>query len=97
MGKVLYLEPVGGIAGDMFLAAGIDLGLSPDALTQALSGLGVPGWKLAVKRAVRHAISGTHLDVLLDEREAHPSAHRGRLHAAAPGQGAGPGGVPRHR
>ncbi|ATB43772.1 TIGR00299 family protein [Cystobacter fuscus] len=72
MRKVLYLEPVGGIAGDMFLAAGIDLGVSPEALTQALSGLGVPGWKLAVSRAVRHAISGTHLDVVLDEREAHP-------------------------
>ena len=72
MRRILYLEPVGGIAGDMFLAAGIDLGVSPEALTQALSGLRVPGWKLAVSRAVRHAISGTHLDVVLDEREAHP-------------------------
>ncbi|RKG99597.1 nickel pincer cofactor biosynthesis protein LarC [Corallococcus sp. CA053C] len=72
MRRILYLEPVGGIAGDMFLAAGIDLGVSPDALTQALSGLNVPGWKLAVSRAVRHAISGTHLDVVLDAKEAHP-------------------------
>ncbi|HYO54958.1 nickel pincer cofactor biosynthesis protein LarC, partial [Archangium sp.] len=72
MGKILYLEPVGGIAGDMFLAAGVDLGVSPEAIEQALSGLKVPGWKLAVSRAVRHAISGTHLDVVLDEREAHP-------------------------
>jgi pyridinium-3,5-bisthiocarboxylic acid mononucleotide nickel chelatase len=70
--KILYLEPVGGIAGDMFLAAGVDLGVSPDALVEALGGLRVPGWKLAVSRAVRHAISGTHLDVVLDEREAHP-------------------------
>ncbi|WP_225410345.1 nickel pincer cofactor biosynthesis protein LarC [Stigmatella hybrida] len=70
--KILYLEPVGGIAGDMFLAAGVDLGLSPEAIAQALGGLKVPGWKLAVSRAVRHAISGTHLDVVLDEREAHP-------------------------
>ncbi len=72
MRKILYLEPVGGIAGDMFLAAGVDLGVSPEAIAQALSGLKVPGWKLAVSRAVRHAISGTHLDVVLDEREAHP-------------------------
>jgi hypothetical protein len=70
--KILYLEPVGGIAGDMFLAAGVDLGVQPEAIAQALSGLKVPGWKLAVSRAVRHAISGTHLDVVLDEREAHP-------------------------
>lgn len=72
MRRILYLEPVGGIAGDMFLAAGIDLGVSPDALAQALSGLNVPGWRLAVSRAVRHAISGTHLDVVLDAQEAHP-------------------------
>jgi pyridinium-3,5-bisthiocarboxylic acid mononucleotide nickel chelatase len=70
--KILYLEPVGGIAGDMFLAAGVDLGVTPEAIAHALSGLKVPGWKLAVSRAVRHAISGTHLDVVLDEREAHP-------------------------
>ena len=51
----------------------------------------MPGWKLAVSRAVRHAISGTHLDVVLDEREAHPHrallghppAHRGGGHAVA--------------
>ncbi|SEL26905.1 hypothetical protein SAMN05444354_10569 [Stigmatella aurantiaca] len=72
MRKILYLEPVGGIAGDMFLAAGVDLGLSPEAIAQALGGLKVPGWKLAVSRAVRHAISGTHLDVVLEAREAHP-------------------------
>lgn len=70
--RILYLEPVGGIAGDMFLAAGIDLGLKPEAIEAALRGLSVPGWKLAVSRAVRHAISGTHLDVVLDTREAHP-------------------------
>ncbi|OJT19795.1 TIGR00299 family protein [Archangium sp. Cb G35] len=56
----------------MFLAAGVDLGVTPEAIARALSGLNVPGWKLAVSRAVRHAISGTHLDVVLDEREAHP-------------------------
>lgn len=72
MRRILYLEPVGGIAGDMFLAAGVDLGLKPEEITQALSGLNVPGWKLVVQRAVRHAISGTHLDVVLDAREAHP-------------------------
>ncbi|MBZ4396347.1 nickel pincer cofactor biosynthesis protein LarC [Myxococcus sp. AS-1-15] len=72
MRRILYLEPVGGIAGDMFLAAGIDLGLEPAAIEAALRGLSVPGWKLAVGRAVRHAISGTHLDVVLDAREAHP-------------------------
>jgi pyridinium-3,5-bisthiocarboxylic acid mononucleotide nickel chelatase len=70
--RILYLEPVGGIAGDMFLAAAVDLGVSPDAIAHPLSGLGVPGWRFETSRAVRHAISGTHLDVVVAEPEHHP-------------------------
>lgn len=70
-GQVLYLEPVGGIAGDMFMAAAIDLGASPDALREALSGLALPPWRLEVTRAQRHSISGTHVDVVVDEGAAH--------------------------
>ena len=36
MSDVLYLEPVGGIAGDMFLAAMLDLGVDRDALESGL-------------------------------------------------------------
>jgi hypothetical protein len=68
--RILYLEPIGGIAGDMFLAAAIDLGVSMEALARGLSGLGVPGWKLETARAERHAIAGTHLDVVVDATKA---------------------------
>jgi uncharacterized protein (TIGR00299 family) protein len=61
--KVLYLEPIGGIAGDMFLAAGIDLGISADEIARALSGLNLPGWRFSVRKDVRHSISGTRVDV----------------------------------
>jgi uncharacterized protein (TIGR00299 family) protein len=64
--RVLYLEPVGGIAGDMFLAMAVDLGVSPDDITRSLQGLGVVGWKLSVSRSARHHISGTHVDVEVD-------------------------------
>lgn len=70
--RVLYLEPVGGIAGDMFLAAAIDLGVEVSALEGPLRSLGVPGWKFSLSRQERHAITGTHLDVVLDEKEEHP-------------------------
>src|SRR5262249_42271300 len=59
----------------MFLAAAVDLGASPAELSAALAGLNVPGWRLSPATASRHSITGTHLDVLLDEKLAH-SAHR---------------------
>lgn len=62
-GRVLWLEPVGGIAGDMFLAAAVDLGVSLEALEAPLRTLEVPGWRFVTKKAERHALVGTHLDV----------------------------------
>lgn len=63
--RYLWLEPVGGIAGDMFLAAALDLGVSQAALEEQLQTLEVPGWKLALSKAERHAIVGTHVDVVV--------------------------------
>jgi pyridinium-3,5-bisthiocarboxylic acid mononucleotide nickel chelatase len=70
--NALFLEPVGGIAGDMFLAACLDVGLNLEALEKPLRSLRVPGWKLLVTKAERHAIVGTHVEVVLDAAEAHP-------------------------
>ena len=66
MGQLLVLEPVGGIAGDMFLAAALDLGLPLDALERALSTVGLGGFRLAVTRAEAGGVAGTHLDVVVD-------------------------------
>jgi uncharacterized protein (TIGR00299 family) protein len=67
--RVLWLEPVGGIAGDMFLAAALDLGVSQSELEDQLRSLEVPGWKFEVSKAERHAIVGTHVDVVVTEPE----------------------------
>ncbi len=73
--RVLWLEPVGGIAGDMFLAAALDAGVSQSELEAQLSSLEVPGWRLEVTKAERHAIVGTHVDVVVTEpQDGH--AHR---------------------
>lgn len=69
--RVLWLEPVGGIAGDMFLAAALDLGISVDALVEPLRSLQVPGWDLKVSKVERHHIFGTHVDVVVKEDEGH--------------------------
>jgi uncharacterized protein (TIGR00299 family) protein len=59
----------------MFLAAAVDLGVSPDALFGALQGLRLPGWRLEAAKTERHAITGTHVRVVLDAH-LHGHAHR---------------------
>ena len=68
---LLALEPIGGIAGDMFLAAAIDLGVSPVALEASLRTLGVTGWRLEVTRKTDSGISGTHVDVAVEGPQPH--------------------------
>jgi uncharacterized protein (TIGR00299 family) protein len=75
MSTVLYLEPVGGIAGDMFLAAMLDLGVDARALEAGLRTLGLDGWGFEVTRAVRQAISGVHVNVEVSSEV--PHVHRG--------------------
>lgn len=74
--RVLWLEPVGGIAGDMFLAAALDLGVPQAALEAPLRTLELPGWRLEVTKAERHAIVGTHVDVVVETPEG-GHVHRG--------------------
>ena len=74
MPSLLLLEPIGGIAGDMFLAAALDLGVDRGALEAALRSLGVPGWRLEVSRRESSGIAGTHLDVAVDGPQPHHRA-----------------------
>lgn len=60
--KHIHIDMLGGIAGDMFLAAAIDAGLvDTAALERALSSLGVGQIRLVTERVRRGAISGTHV------------------------------------
>lgn len=45
----LHIEPIGGVAGDMLLAALIDLGADVAAVRSALAGFNEPGLKLTVE------------------------------------------------
>lgn len=63
MARALYLEPVGGIAGDMFLAAVVDLGVDPAAIVAPLKGLPLGEWSFEVSKASRQGVSGTHVEV----------------------------------
>jgi uncharacterized protein (TIGR00299 family) protein len=69
----LHLEPFSGIAGNMFMGALLDLGLSRRALAADLAGLGVE-FKLRVTKVRRGALAARYVDVLVPS----PSGARGR-------------------
>ncbi len=72
---ILYLDPFSGIAGDMFVAALLDLGLDLARLHFELSKLNVAGYHLGSKRVLRGAIAATKFDVTIDGAPQETGAH----------------------
>jgi hypothetical protein len=67
---IVYLDCVGGIAGDMTCAALLDAGAPEAALREVPVRLGLPDVELRLERTERHGIGALHLDVL-DPHEGH--------------------------
>ena len=64
MSRVLFLESVSGVAGDMFAAAFVDAGLVPAAELAALpTRLGLAGVTVQTRSVVRATMAATHLTV----------------------------------
>lgn len=64
-GGLLYLDAFSGLAGDMIVAALLDLGVPVSELTAGLSGLGLSGYELVHSRVFRSSLAGRHFDVQL--------------------------------
>ncbi|HEY4107093.1 MAG TPA: nickel insertion protein, partial [Polyangiaceae bacterium] len=64
-GKVLFLDAFSGIAGDMTIAALVDLGVPFEVVRDAVGTLRVGGFELELKRARGGAIGGTKFDVVV--------------------------------
>jgi pyridinium-3,5-bisthiocarboxylic acid mononucleotide nickel chelatase len=73
--KTVYLDLIGGISGDMFIGAMLDLGLDFNQLERELAKLGLGGYHLHVSRQQRSSITGTKFDVHLDQSHSHPHVH----------------------
>lgn len=69
--KILYYDCFAGISGDMNLGAMIDLGIDAGYLRNELSRLPVHGYELIVEKDNRKGISGTRVQVIIDEHHRH--------------------------
>jgi pyridinium-3,5-bisthiocarboxylic acid mononucleotide nickel chelatase len=67
--KILYFDCFAGIAGDMTVAALLELGLPIETLRQGLAALPLSGYTLESSRVDRHGIAGTFFQVTLLEKD----------------------------
>ena len=69
-GRLLYVDCVAGVAGDMLLGALIDAGADADGVRAGLGGLAVDGLRLELSRTQRHGIAAARLEVIAPVEDA---------------------------
>ena len=67
-----YLDCFSGISGDMLLGALVDAGVALEELQDRLSGLRVTGYEVKARPCTVNGLSGTRVDVVLDDSEHQP-------------------------
>ncbi len=74
-GTTLYLDCFAGIAGDMTVAALVDLGVPESVVREALAALPLGGYSIAFERVKRGALAGLKFRVVVDGEAGHAHAH----------------------
>lgn len=69
--RVLYFDCFSGISGDMTLGALLDLGLDSSAFLRELDKLKVDGYSIEIKKVVKSGITGTDVNVILEQEADH--------------------------
>lgn len=73
--SVIFVDPVGGLAGDMLLAALIDAGAPEDAIRERLATLPLAGYRLDVAQVVRRGFAGRRVHVDIESHDHHHHDH----------------------
>lgn len=82
-GKALFLDLFSGIAGDMTLAALVDLGVPAEVVHTAVARLALPGVEVVFRRARSGALGATHVTVNAAEQQ--PDRRFGAIRALVAG------------
>ena len=87
--RTIYLDCSMGAAGDMLMAALLELLPEKDTFLQKMQSLGLPGLEISAETSVKCGITGTHMRVLIHgEEEGRPHVHAAEepfhSHADAP-------------
>ncbi len=78
--RVLYFDCFSGISGDMTLGALLDLGLDCNVFLQELDKLKVDGYSIEIKKVVKNGITGTDVNVILQDEAHDHDHHHGHEH-----------------
>lgn len=80
--RTIYLDCSMGAAGDMLMAALLELLPEKDTFLQKMQSLGLPGLEISAEPSVKCGITGTHMRVLIHgDEEGHPHEHAVEEHA----------------
>ena len=71
MSRLLYIDCIGGVAGDMLLGALLDAGADIDGVRDGLARLGIDDLSLETEPAVRHGIAATRAIVRGNDEQPH--------------------------
>lgn len=81
--KTLFIECNMGAAGDMLMAALLELHPDPDTFIHQMNHLGIPGVRVAREPAVKCGITGTHVSVYIgDAEEVSQDVPAGHVHSS---------------
>ena len=66
---ICWINPFTGLAGDMLLAALIDVGAPLARVRAAVESTGLTGWELTAERVVDHGLAATRVHVRVEDRQ----------------------------
>lgn len=78
--KTLYLECAMGAAGDMLMAALLELIPNKQAFLDKMNALGIPGVQVEAEKAIKCGITGTHMKVTVHGQEEESQDAHGHHH-----------------